>query len=158
MMKILLFALVIPFIHGCATSIEAFHNRPVVEDTLEGVATTVSLSADRRTVVVVTKGPNLGKFCAEAPPDTAKEISTDLSASLEAEVKSQKADLEAKGKGHLKNQLNTKVVLLSERTANLDAFRAGLYALCQFHLNGAMTQDQVNANFKELVKMVSSNK
>lgn len=142
-------------LQGCASSIEAFYNRPVVEDSTRGVTTTVSMSADRRTVIVVTEGDNIGKFCAEAPPDAAKEISTELSSKLEAEVKQQKADLEAKGKGELKDKLDTKVVVLSERTAELDAFRAGLYALCQYHLNGAMSADQVDENFKELVKIFS---
>lgn len=138
-----------PLLSGCATSLETFFNRPVVEDGIKNVVSTVSLSADRRTVVVVTAGDNAGKFCAEAPPDTAKEISTSLKASLEAEGGGKKAN------GSLEDGLETKIIELGERTAKLDAYRTGLYALCQFHLNGAMTKEQVNTNFVELIKIMS---
>lgn len=141
--------LLLPIIQGCASSFEVFYNRPVVEDTIDDVAATVSLSADRRTVIVVTQGDNVGKFCAEAPPDTAKEISTELSASLEVETQAQVS-------AGIDDKLDTKVIELGERTAKLDAFRTGLYALCQFHLNGAMTNEQVNQNFLELIKIVTN--
>jgi coenzyme F420-reducing hydrogenase gamma subunit len=39
---------------GCASSLAAFYNRSVVEDNIANRVSTVSLSADRRTVVVAT--------------------------------------------------------------------------------------------------------
>ena len=147
MRGVLIIGFLIPIVQGCASTMEVFYNRPVAENTVDDVVATVSLSADRRTVIVVTQGEDVGKFCAEAPPDTAKEISTELSASIEA------GGQETVSSG-VEDNLSTRVIELGERTAKLDAYRTGLYALCQFHLNGAMTNEQVNENFKELIKIV----
>jgi hypothetical protein len=67
---------------GCASSLTAFYNRSVVKDNVGDSVATVSLSADRRTVLVGLKGDNVGRFCAEPPPDSATGLKTDLNASL----------------------------------------------------------------------------
>jgi len=134
-------------VSGCASTVGAFTNRPVVEDSVQGIVSTVSLAADRRTVVVVTEGTNRSKFCAEPPPDTATGLKTELDASLEA--KARKAEVE--GKGSLKDKLETTVTVIAERTAPLDAFRTGVYALCQFHLNGAIATADVKPLFEKLI-------
>lgn len=138
MLKISVVGSAIALLSGCASTAGMFYNRPVVEDDVEHIVSTVSLSSDRRTVIVVTDGGNKGKFCAEPPPDTATGLKAALIASLEADAK--KADVT--GKASLNDSLETKVTVLAERTAALDAYRAGVYALCQYHLNGAYPVDK----------------
>lgn len=135
-------------VSGCASTVGAFANRPVVEDNVKGIVSTVSLAADRRTVVVVTAGANQSKFCAEPPPDTATGLKTELDATLEAKAK--KAEIE--GKLGIKDKLETTVTVIAERTAPLDAFRTGVYALCQFHLNGAIATSDVKPLFEKLIE------
>lgn len=96
---------------GCASILDTFYNRPVVEDNVEKAISTVSLSADRRTVVVVTEVENRTKFCAEPPPDSARNVKTELKASMDAEVRSQRSKTEAKAKGELSDKLITNVVV-----------------------------------------------
>lgn len=145
-------ALVFAFaITGCASTSATFFNRPVVEDSIKNAVSTVSLAADRRTVVVVTEGSNRSKFCAEPPPDTATGLKTEMSAALEAKVESQRTQSDAQAKGELSDKLETNITVLAERTASLDAYRTGVYALCQFHLNGALTGSDLKQLFEKLV-------
>jgi hypothetical protein len=67
-------AVVLGALTGCASWTQPFFYRPVVEDNVNGLVSTVSLSADRRTVIVLTAGPNKGLFCAEPPPDSATSL------------------------------------------------------------------------------------
>jgi hypothetical protein len=147
MLRFVVLLIVGTLVSGCASTVGTFFNRPVVEDSIKDAVSTVSLSADRRTVVVVTEGTNRTKFCAEPPPDTATGLKTELDASLEA--KAAKANIE--GKLGIKDKLETTVVVIAERTAPLDAFRAGVYALCQYHLNGAIPSEQVKPLFEKLI-------
>ncbi|RJP67172.1 hypothetical protein [Hydrogenophaga sp.] len=136
---------------GCASTAATFFNRPVVEDSVKNSLSTISLAADRRTVVVVTDGENRGKFCAEPPPDTATGLKTELDAALEAKAQSDKVKAEIEGKASLKDKLETSVTVIAERTAPLDAFRTGVYALCQFHLNGAIDKTDIKPLFEKLI-------
>lgn len=141
---------------GCATSLGTFFNRPVVEDTVAEAVSTLSLSADRRIVLVSTHGATKGKFCAEPPPDTATGLKSELTASLDAKMKSEKikADIEAQAK--LNDKFETNIVVIADRTAPLDAFRTGVYALCQFNLNGAVANDQVAPLFEKMITAFSA--
>ena len=122
---------------GCASTVGAFYNRPVVEDDVGGTLRTISLSADRRTVIVAPPGKPELRFCAEPPPDTATALKTDLDASV-----AQKGVTLG-----LKDKFETSVTVLSARNAPLDAFRTGTYALCQFYLNGAIEKKDVKELF-----------
>jgi hypothetical protein len=127
---------------GCASQLTAFYNRSVVEDNVSNVVSTVSLSADRRTVVVATHGNKKPLYCAEPPPDTATGLKTDLDASVKA-------------KGNelsIKDKLETSVTVLSARNAPLDAFRTGLFSLCQFYMNGGLEQTDVRPIFEKLIE------
>jgi hypothetical protein len=135
---------------GCASTAGTFFNRPVVEDSIKDALSTVSLSADRRTVVVITEGEKRGKFCAEPPPDTATGLKTEVEASLRAKTRA------AEAAGKFGEKLETSVVVLAERTPALDAFRTGVYALCQYHLNGALADADVKPVFLELLKSFES--
>ena len=151
MVKIVVSLAALALLSGCASTLDTFYNRPVVEDNVDKAVSTVSLSADRRTVVVVTDGVNRTKFCAEPPPDSARNVTTELKASIDAEAKSQKVQAEAKVKAELGDKLTTNVVVLSERTAALDAYRTGLFALCQLHLNGAIEAKDVKSVLDKLI-------
>lgn len=127
---------------GCASTTGTFFNRPVVEDRVGEVMHTVSLSADRRTVIVARPGVHTPKFCAEPPPDTATALKTDLDAAVKA-------------KGNelgIKDKFDTSVTVLSARNAPLDAFRTGMFSLCQFYLNGAIKDTEIPVLFKELLR------
>lgn len=142
MTKVVLLLLALQLFTGCASEIGAFYNRPVVEDTLAERLSTVSLSADRRTVVVAIRAGDKPLYCAEPPPDTATGLKTDTDAS----VKSSGSEL------GIKDKLETSVTVLAARNAPLDAFRTGLFALCQFYMNGAIAGEKVEPLFMALIK------
>ena len=142
--------LLLTMMSGCASTLGSFFNRPVVEDNAKGAVSTLSLSADRRTVVVVTDGDNRGKFCAEPPPDTALSLSTGLKAEIEAAAKN--ARLDADAKGSLEDQLETTVAVLAKRTTSLEGYRLGAYSICQLHLIGAMPSNEVGPAFHFLTQ------
>jgi hypothetical protein len=126
---------------GCASQLGALFNRPVVEDNVKDALSTVSLSADRRTIVVATNGQRHPMYCAEPPPDTATGLKTDWEGS--AKVKGDEVSV--------KDKLETSVTVLSARNAPLDAFRTGLFSLCQFYMNGGLDQTEVRPLFEKLI-------
>lgn len=141
MRQVLLLAIAAPLFTGCASQIGAFYNRPVVEDTLADRLSVVSLAADRRTVVVAIKTGEKPLYCAEPPPDTATGLKTDTDSTLKA-------------KGNelgIKDKLETSVTVLAARNAPLDAFRTGLFSLCQFYMNGALEAKQIEPIFLKLI-------
>jgi hypothetical protein len=131
---------------GCASSLGTFYNRPVVEDKVGETLSTVSLSADRRTIVVSQLPPGSPKplYCAEPPPDTATGLKTSLDTSLK---------LPAKGDASLKDTFEGHVTVLAARNAPLDAFRTGVFSLCQYYMNGAIKAEDVRPMFERLVTM-----
>lgn len=135
-------------LNGCASSIKAFYDRAVVEDSINDSITTVSLSADRRTVLVKTSGVFDGRFCAEPPPDVAQNFKSALKATLEGSGPEASG---IKGKAAVDDNLDTQAVVLAERTVLLDVFRTGTYALCQYYMNGAMTGPELKQSFDNLV-------
>ena len=137
---------------GCASQLTAFYNRSVVKDNVGDSVATVSLASDRRTVLVGMNGQNRGRFCAEPPPDSATGLKTELDTALKATAKSEKVKAEGTVDAKLNDKVDTTVVVLAARTPALDAFRTGVYALCQFHLNGAVSDDQVNTLFIRLIE------
>lgn len=141
--KLMLLLVAVPLFGGCASQIGAFFDRPVVQDEVSGAVSTFAQSAGRRTVIVSTADGSKGRFCAEPPPDSATGMKTDLQASLDTQAR----------KLQIGDKLETSITVLAERTANLDAFRTGVYALCQFNLNGALS----GAEVKELFMHLSDN-
>lgn len=141
MIRLLTAAAAVLLTSGCASQLGAFFNRPVVEDNIKESLSTVSLSADRRTIVVATNGNPHPMFCAEPPPDTATGLKTDWEGS--AKVKADEVSV--------KDKLETSVTVLSARNAPLDAFRTGLFSLCQFYMNGGLKQGDLRPLFEKLV-------
>jgi hypothetical protein len=128
---------------ACASQLGTFYNRPVVEDDIDKIVSTVSLSADRRTIVVSHAPSTDGhpKFCAEPPPDTASALKTNWDANVAAKGTT----------ACLKDEFESTVTVLSARNAPLDAFRTGVFTLCQFYLIGAVEKEQVEPLFKALI-------
>lgn len=141
MLRLSIFTISLIALTGCASTTGTFFNRPVVEDKVGEVMHTVSLSADRRTVIVAARGSETPKFCAEPPPDTATALKTDLDSTFK------KTGIEL----GIKDKFDTSVTVLSARNAPLDAFRTGMFALCQFYLNGAIPAEQVPQLFSQLL-------
>jgi hypothetical protein len=142
MFRVLLMLAVFSALAGCASTVGTFFNRPVVEDDIGQVVRTVSLSADRRTVIVAVPGYPQPRFCAEPPPDTATGVKASIDTSLTLPGKS----------ATLKDDFSTAVTVLASRNAPLDAFRTGMFALCQFYLNGAIKPENVEPLFRVLLK------
>ena len=127
---------------GCAATAGTFFNRPVVEDDIGTVVRTVSLSADRRTVIVAAPDHPQPRFCADPPPDTATSVKASIDAGLTLPGRS----------ATLKDDFGTAVTVLASRNAPLDAYRTGVFALCQFYLNGAIKPEQVEPLFRDLLE------
>jgi hypothetical protein len=100
-------------------------------------------------MVITTPGKTRGKYCAEPPPDTAKEIATQFRAvaELEAEV----AGKPQKAKADIQDLMKEQMQVLAARTPALDAFRIGLYSLCQMYVIEAINEAQVNALLGKLI-------
>ncbi len=138
---------------GCASWTQPFFYRPVVEDNIKDLVSTVSLSADRRTVLVLTAGPNKGLFCAEPPPDSA----TSVAAQADVGVSVKKEGVAAAGLSG-RDQFATAVTVMADRTPSLDGFRIGIYALCQYRINGMIKDDKEFADlFRLLIEKFSEN-
>ena len=146
----LIMAVSVPLLAACS-AIGTLINRPVVENSIEGAVSTVSLSADRRSVVVVTEGKNRGKYCAEPPPDTAKEIATQFRAAAEAQASSP-GQPTVVGRGAIEDLFREQLHVLAQRTPALEAFRIGLYALCQMYVIGAISEAQTDALIHKLIE------
>lgn len=58
-----------------------------------------------------------------------------------------KAEVDADGS--IKDKFITEVVEIAERIAPVDAFRTGVYALCQYHLNGSINNEDVKLLFEK---------
>lgn len=154
MKKLLVFILLLfsMLLVGCASTVNGFFNRGVIQDYLEvedkPVVGTLTVTAARRIALVSLEGKNRGKFCAEPPPDVSENISTALDVALKAET------VKFGGEAKLSDQLKVDAVVLSKRTALLDVYRTGTYALCQYYLNDAITGAELNVGFKELTEKV----
>ena len=146
-------AVVLGALTGCASWTQPFFYRPVVEDNVRELVSTVSLSADRRTVIVLTAGPNKGLFCAEPPPDSA----TSLAAQADLGVSAKKEGVAEVGLSG-RDQFVTAVTVMADRTPSLDGFRIGIYALCQYRINGMIKDDKEFTDlFRLLIEKFSEN-
>lgn len=150
MKKITLVACIsIIFFTGCG-NLKDYLTRPVIEDDLEGVVSTASLSADRRTVIVKLIGQEAGKFCAEPPPDVAQNLTSSIEATLKATIPKVKIE----GEGEYKETVAREIVVLAKRTVLLDIYRTGTYSLCQFHLNKGINPNELITRFDALTEAV----
>lgn len=149
-MKTFLIACLVVLLPGCASTMNAFFSRAVVEDNVDGAVGVLSTTAARRMVVVSLTGENRGKFCAEPPPDVSDNITASLDAALKLKIAKSPVDAEAQ----LKDTLAVATVVLAQRTALLDMYRTGSHALCQQRLHGWITNEDLKTSFDSLTKQV----
>lgn len=144
------------FVLGCASSIRSIVERPVVENSIGDHATGMSLSADRRNVLIIGVGENY-YFCAEPPPDVAIGVTTKTSASLDASGNPGSGEGGEISLGaELDDEYSSAVVKLAERTVLLDVYRTSTFALCQYYLNGAYDSVELQEAFEKLNEEVLS--
>jgi hypothetical protein len=163
-MKIVLSGMLAAFtLSGCAGMLQSMNQDPfrnVVVRYSTGerkdVATALSLDSSRR-IILVGMDPdarNAGKFCAEPPPDTANALENAFKAGLtaKANVKNQAGEgsVNAEDIGRV-----TPVTIVSSRSAAVDMYRTGVFALCQYYLNGAISGPELIKAFASLTDNVA---
>lgn len=106
------------------------------------------MDASRRAMVLhVDQEGNLLRMCAEPPPDVADKITSAVEVAVSAKLGEQRGE----GSTNVKDTFSLDAVKLSERTLVGDMFRSGLYALCQYHANGAIDNEVLTELYRELV-------
>ena len=144
-----LLIVVMSFMTGCASTIDSFYNRQVVQDQL--IATddrnqeigTLAITAQRRLIVVNLK---TGSFCSEPPPEVADSITTAIAAALKANITSDKtvsAELASNFARHV-NQLY-------KRAHTVQIFRDASYHLCVNAVNSSNGKDNEYDTYKSEV-------
>lgn len=138
---------------ACASTFEAMGRDPVRVEKISAsdkdVIATVSLSAEKRNVLISLSGDKKGFYCAEPPPEVAKSFDIDRTNILEGEGQLT-SDEKAKLKAELKEKTVEAITVLAQRTVLLDVYRTGTYSLCQFFVNGAINEDQLLSQFDKL--------
>lgn len=147
-------------VSGC---MDGFYNRPVIEDSVkfhkeadgngQDAVGTLALDASRRVVVVRVIDrpgePAVGRFCAEPPPSIANEVNSESKSGLDlgdGVTKTVSASMSG--------SFSTSVVTIPEGSRAIDMMRVGAYALCQYHLNGAIADTQMGQEWERLLKAV----
>ena len=110
------------------------------------LATVISIDANKRTMIIKPDR----RFCAEPPPDAAFEINNQLKTALAASVKNA-AEVDA----DFFREYGSEVVSLASRTELLEVYRAGVYAICQYHLNGALKDDELVEVFQNFTTKIT---
>lgn len=136
---------------GCAALTQAINADPTKIQNIRSnekrgdVMGTVSLAAERRTVLVSLNKENKGRFCAEPPPEVANQITAKSIGDLKVDVAGQ-----GNAAANLQDTFDSTVIALSERTVLLDIYRTATYSLCQYHLNGAFSDGELAKQFSEI--------
>lgn len=140
---------------GCAGVFDAMTRDPVRVEKISGskddVIATVSLSAEKRNVVIALQGNKKGSFCAEPPPEVAKAFDIDRSVTLDASLSEEQ---QAKLKAEQRETTKEAITILGQRTVLLDVYRTGTYSLCQFYVNGAISEADLVKEFTKLTDNV----
>ncbi len=142
---------------GCASTIESFYNRQVVQDQLTAEYDkgkqeigTLAVTAQRRLVVANLK---TGNFCSEPPPEAADSISTAIAAALEANISDDK-DVNAELASNFARHVNH----LYKRSHTVQMFRDASYHLCVNAVNSANGKstgyDSYRSEVTEMVKLM----
>ena len=110
------------------------------------LASVHSMDASRRLTVMLADG----KFCAEPPPDTANTFDAGFRAGVSAKAgattKLGEAALTLDDRFNL-----TPSAIVGARAPEVEIFRTGVFALCNYLLIGAITKEQLPEIFKDLV-------
>lgn len=110
---------------------------------------TLSTTAERRIVVAPLVPAKAGLFCAEPSPDAAESLAAIFKASAEVEATGANS-VSQSAKGALARTLITSVGALTRRSQGLQFFRDGVFALCQFRMNGFISTQEFERQYYEL--------
>ena len=145
---------------GCASTIDAFSNRQVVEDQLITDDTgdqeigTLAITAQRRLVVANLK---TGHFCSEPPPESADTVISALSAALSANMKSNE-NVNAEFASNFARHVNQ----LYKRAHTVQLFRDAAFHLCVDAVNdssfvGERPKNATYESYKEAIEGMVEN-
>lgn len=160
MKNITLYLLAAIALTGCASAGDHSVDEQLLNDKGWGRASVISTTAERRAVIVrvpaMDKNGNAAKerniqACAEPSPDVAEAVTGSLRAVVEAATKNGGAD-GAKISADLMSSYATSLTVLTRRSQGVQFFRDGLYSLCQFHMNGAISEQNFIARYDKLVE------
>ena len=154
MKRIVYIATLALFMTGCASTIESFYNRQVVEDQLiadDGTQEigTLAVTAQRRLIVGNLK---TGSFCSEPPPEAADSISTAIAAALKANIS---ADNEVSAE--LASNFARHVNQLYKRAHTVQLFRDASYHLCVNSVNSSNEGDGKYDSYKREITHLVNN-
>lgn len=143
------------FVTGCASTIESFYNRQVVQDQLhaeEGAdhkeIGTLAVTAQRRLIVANLKS---GNFCSEPPPEAADSVGAAIAAALKANISADR-DVNAELASNFARHVNH----LYKRAHTVQLFRDATYHLCVNAVNSANGKGASYESYKsEVTKMVT---
>lgn len=142
---------------GCGLNMFAGSKAPMVIDTVENRVGTLSVTADRRVVLVrlqENSASAAGRFCAEPPLDADRNITSALKAMQDLSTDK----IESSVKVELARSFAQIFPGFVRRTQGLQLYREAMYNLCQNYLNHAITEDTLQTQslkyFEVSVKLI----
>lgn len=153
MKRMMLLVCFMLFMTGCASTIESFYNRQVVEDVMASdddrqEIGTLAVTAQRRLIVGNLK---TGSFCSEPPPEAADSISTAIAAALKANIAADK-EVSAELASNFARHVNQ----LYKRAHTVQLFRDASYHLCVNAVNKSNGSDKYDSYKTEITSLVNS--
>lgn len=155
MNKTILILISASLLSGCASTIDSFYNRHVIEDQMitdetgEQEIGTLAVTAQRRIIVGNLK---TGNFCTEPPSEVADSVSSAIASALRANVSADQnvgAELASNFARHV-NQLY-------KRAHTVQLFRDASFHLCVNAVNSAAGDGKNYKSYKkELTQMVTA--
>jgi len=125
---------------GCGLNMFAGSKSPMVIDSVDNRVGTLSVTADRRVVLVrlqENSASAAGRFCAEPPLDADQSVTNALAAMRELSTDK----IEASVKVELARSFAQIFPAFVRRTQGLQLYREAMYNLCQNYLNHAINDD-----------------
>ncbi|MCB1690986.1 MAG: hypothetical protein KDI33_20995 [Halioglobus sp.] len=136
MFKSVIVSVILILVSGCASTIEAFYNRQVVEDQLitdnpahAHEIGTLAVTAQRRLIIA---NLNTGNFCSEPPPEAVDSVTSAIAAALTADISSKK-DVSAEIASNFARHVNQ----LYKRSHTVQLFRDASFYLCVDAVNSS---------------------
>ena len=139
---------------GCASLLDSFYNRDVVQDYLraetiepEHEVGTLAVTAQRRLIIANLE---TGKFCSEPPPEAADSVTSAIAAALSANISDEKS-LNAELASNFARHVNQ----LYKRTHTVQLFRDAAYHMCVDSVNS--TDGKPSTSYKKEIEELVKN-
>ncbi|WP_027180083.1 hypothetical protein [Maridesulfovibrio bastinii] len=154
-MKYVLLALIMLNLCACATKETPVIEKHVFVKSGPGLdykfIGVIATTAQRRVIVFNDKG----LFCAEPSPDATDNLISNVTASLEASLKSETGQSGSIAANAARSMISEAQFLI-QRTQGLQLFRDGSFTLCTMRANGNLTDEEYIKKQKELLEECSS--